>query len=32
MTDNPARKTILEFLEAFYSGNIDRALKGKRGS
>jgi uncharacterized protein len=27
MTDNPARKTILEFLEAFYSGNIDRALE-----
>ena len=27
MTDNPARKTILEFLEAFYSGNIDRTLE-----
>jgi ketosteroid isomerase-like protein len=27
MTDNPARKTVLDFLDAFYSGNIDRALE-----
>lgn len=26
MTDNPTRKTILEFLEAFYSGNTEHAL------
>lgn len=26
MTDNPTRKTILAFLEAFYAGDIDRAL------
>jgi ketosteroid isomerase-like protein len=26
MIDSPARKVVLEFLEAFYSGDIDRAL------
>jgi uncharacterized protein len=26
MTDNPTRKTVLEFLEAFYSGDTERAL------
>lgn len=26
MIDNPTRRTVLEFLEAFYSGDIDRAL------
>jgi ketosteroid isomerase-like protein len=26
MTDNPARKTVLDFLEAFYSGNTEQAL------
>lgn len=26
MTEHPTRKTVLEFLEAFYSGNIERAL------
>jgi ketosteroid isomerase-like protein len=26
MTDNPARQTILDFLEAFYSGDTERAL------
>ena len=27
MTDSPARKVVLEFLDAFYSGNIARALE-----
>ena len=27
MTDAPARKVVLEFLDAFYSGNIARALE-----
>ena len=27
MTDNSARKTVLDFLDTFYSGNIDRALE-----
>lgn len=26
MTDSPTRKTVLEFLDAFYSGDIERAL------
>jgi uncharacterized protein len=26
MTDNPTRKTVLDFLEAFYSGDTERAL------
>ena len=27
MTDSPARKVVLEFLDAFYSGNVARALE-----
>lgn len=27
MADNPTRKVVLEFLDAFYSGDVDRALE-----
>ena len=27
MTESPARKVVLEFLDAFYSGNVARALE-----
>ena len=27
MTDSPARKVVLDFLEAFYSGNLARTLE-----